>query len=68
MITTRIDTSTEHLNKLISRNGFQSAEELAQHLGVHFTTVYRWLRGQGRGQGAVPVVVIRYLELKAKAK
>lgn len=64
MITTRINTSIEHLNKLISRNGFQSAEELAQHLGVHFTTVYRWLRGQG----PVPVVVIRYLELKAKAK
>jgi Mn-dependent DtxR family transcriptional regulator len=64
MITTRIDTSTEHLNKLISRNGFQNAEELAQHLGVHWTTVYRWLRGQG----PVPVVVIRYLELKAKAK
>lgn len=62
MITTRINTSVEHLNKLISRNGFQSAEELAQHLGVHFTTVYRWLRGQG----PVPVVVIRYLELKAK--
>lgn len=62
MITTRINTSIEHLNKLISRNGFQSAEELAQHLGVHFTTVYRWLRGQG----PVPVVVIRYLELKAK--
>jgi hypothetical protein len=64
MITTRINTSIEHLNKLISRNGFQSAEELAQHLGVHFTTVYRWLRGQG----PVPVVVIRYLELKAKVK
>ena len=64
MLTTRINTSIEHLNKLISRNGFQSAEELAQHLGVHFTTVYRWLRGQG----PVPVVVIRYLELKAKAK
>ena len=64
MITTRINTSIEHLNKLISRNGFQSAEELAQHLGVHFTTVYRWLRGQG----PVPVVVIRYLELKAKSK
>lgn len=62
MITTRINTSVEHLNKLISRNGFQSAEELAQHLGVHFTTVYRWLRGHG----PVPVVVIRYLELKAK--
>ncbi len=62
MITTRINTSIEHLNRLISRNGFESAEELAQHLGVHFTTVYRWLRGQG----PVPVVVIRYLELKAK--
>lgn len=62
MITTRIDTSADNLTNLISRNGFESAEELAQHLGVHFTTVYRWLRGQG----PVPVVVIRYLELKAK--
>ena len=64
MITTRIDTSADNLTNLISLNGFESAEALAQHLGVHFTTVYRWLRGQG----PVPVVVIRYLELKAKAK
>lgn len=64
MITHRIDTSPENLDRLIAENSFQSADELAKHLGVHHTTIYRWLMGTQR----VPVVVIRYLQLKAKTK
>lgn len=62
MITHRVDTSPENLDRLISLNGFMSADELGQHLGVHHTTIYRWMMGTH----AIPVVVIRYLELKAK--
>lgn len=64
MITTRVDTSPDHLAHLISKMNFPSTDELAQHLGVHHTTVYRWLTGVQR----IPVAVIRYLELKVKTK
>jgi hypothetical protein len=62
MITTFIDTSVDNLNRLILATGFASAEDLAQHLGVHHTTVYRWMAEKQR----IPVAVIRYLELKAE--
>ena len=64
MITTRVDTSADNLNRLIAATGFTAADQLAQHLGVHHTTIYRWLMGTQR----IPVAVIRYLELKAKTK
>lgn len=62
MITTRVDTSIPNFNRLILATGFASADDLAQHLGVHHTTVYRWMSGVQR----IPVAVIRYLELKAE--
>jgi hypothetical protein len=47
-----INTSPEHLNRLMAR------------LNVTRTTVFRWLAGTH----AVPISVIRILEIEAKGK
>lgn len=64
MIKSRIDTSPDNFQRLMVRNNFQTPDILADHLGVAKCTVYRWVSGIQR----IPVVVIRYLELKAKTQ
>jgi hypothetical protein len=59
VITTRVDTSSNNFLRLVQASRFNSPTELADHLGIHYTTLYRWLAGTGR----IPVVIIRYLEL-----
>lgn len=59
MIKTRVDTSSNNFLRLVQASRFTTPTELADHLGIHYTTLYRWLAGTGR----IPVVIIRYLEL-----
>lgn len=61
MITTRINTSPEHLKGLLSQLSM-SAEELANMAGVHRTTAFAWLSDRAR----IPVSVVRMLELTIK--
>ena len=58
-----INTSPEHLNRLMARLNLHP-EAVAALTGVHRTTVFRWLAGTH----AVPISVIRILEIEAKAK
>lgn len=62
MIKTRVDTSPENFQRLMLANKMGEPDVLSDHLGVAKCTVYRWVSGIQR----IPVVVIRYLELKAK--
>ena len=58
-----INTSPEHLNRLMARLNLHP-EAVAALTGVHRTTVFRWLAGTH----AVPISVIRILEIEAKTK
>jgi hypothetical protein len=58
-----INTSPEHLNRLMARLNV-TPNDVAALTGVHRTTVFRWLAGTH----AVPISVIRILEIEAKAK
>jgi len=58
-----INTSPEHLNRLMARLNLHP-EAVAALTGVHRTTVFRWLAGTH----AVPISVIRILEIEAKEK
>ena len=58
-----INTSPEHLNRLMARLNLHP-EAVAALTGVHRTTVFRWLAGTH----AVPISVIRILEIEAKGK
>ena len=60
---TPINTSPEHLNRLMVRLKI-TPNDLAALTGVHRTTAFRWLAGTH----AVPISVIRILEIEAKGK
>lgn len=61
MILTRIDTSPEHLAKLLAQLGI-TTDQLAEETGVHRTTAFRWAAGKAQ----IPISVIRMLELMIK--
>lgn len=63
MITTRIDTSPEHLKKLLGKLNL-TTEQLATEAGVHRTSAFAWTSGRAQ----VPVSVIRMLQFMIKAK
>lgn len=58
MITTRINTSPEHLKHLLREINL-TTDQLATEAGVHRTSAYAWTSGRAQ----VPVSVIRMLEL-----
>ena len=61
MITTRINTTPEHLKDILGKLSM-SAEDLAEMAGVHRTTAFAWISDRAR----IPVSVIRMLELTIK--
>jgi len=58
VITTRINTSPEHLKRLLREINL-TTDQLATEAGVHRTSAYAWTSGRAQ----VPVSVIRMLEL-----
>jgi len=58
VITTRINTSPEHLKHLLREINL-TTDQLATEAGVHRTSAYAWTSGRAQ----VPVSVIRMLEL-----
>lgn len=63
MIKTRIDTSAVNLVRLLDALSLHT-EDFAALAGVHRATAFRWIGSQT----AVPVSVIRMLELMLKEK
>ena len=63
MITTRIDTSPEHLKHLL-REIDLTTDQLATEAGVHRTSAYAWTSGRAQ----IPVSVIRMLEMMIEKK
>jgi predicted transcriptional regulator len=58
-----LDTTPEHLNRLMVRLKLHP-NDVAALAGVHRVTVYKWLAGTH----AVPISVIRILEMQKKEK
>lgn len=63
MITTRIDTTSANLVRLLDALNLHT-EDFAALAGVHRATAFRWIGAQT----PVPVSVIRMLELMLKEK
>jgi DNA-binding transcriptional regulator YiaG len=56
----------EQLRELMQANGVDSADKLAELLGVHRTTVFRWLAGSRRIDRAAAALINSVLKKKPK--
>lgn len=56
----------DELRQLMDANGVTSADKLAEMLGVHRTTVFRWLAGTRRIDRAAAALVTSVLKKKPK--
>ncbi len=56
----------DDLRNLMQANGVGSADELAVKLGVHRTTVFRWLAGSRRIDRAAAALINSVLTKKPK--
>lgn len=56
----------DELRTLMDANGVDSADKLAEALGVHRTTVFRWLAGTRRIDRAAAALITSVLNKKPK--
>lgn len=56
----------DELRVLMDANGVTSADDLSERLGVHRTTVFRWLAGSRRIDRAAAALIATVLKKKPK--
>lgn len=63
---TRRAMTPDELRALMDANGVTSPDDLSERLGVHRTTVFRWLAGSRRIDRAAAALIATVLKKKPK--